>query len=105
MDDQRIAVLGFSDGASMGLSLALNNHSIFQAAMVWAARVFPAAACGGPGRRVQNYGAREGPPSAFPMRRARGWARGTRDGRARPVGFELSIWRPGLFYRPMVLCL
>ena len=30
-----------------------------------------AAACGGPGRRDQNYGLGEGLPSAFPI--ARGW--------------------------------
>ena len=47
-----------------------------------AARVFPAAACGGPGRRDQNYGLGEGLPSAFPMRRARGMSRARRDGRA-----------------------
>eukprot|EP00747_Dinoflagellata_sp_TGD_P171742 gnl/TRDRNA2_/TRDRNA2_206516_c0_seq1.p1 gnl/TRDRNA2_/TRDRNA2_206516_c0~~gnl/TRDRNA2_/TRDRNA2_206516_c0_seq1.p1 ORF type:complete len:627 (+),score=96.58 gnl/TRDRNA2_/TRDRNA2_206516_c0_seq1:2-1882(+) len=37
VDEQRIGIMGFSDGASYGLSLALNNPDIFQAAMVWAA--------------------------------------------------------------------
>lgn len=37
IDDARIAVLGFSDGASYGLSLALANPDVFSTALVWAA--------------------------------------------------------------------
>mmetsp|Transcript_63856 Transcript_63856/g.118712 ORF Transcript_63856/g.118712 Transcript_63856/m.118712 type:complete len:309 (-) Transcript_63856:28-954(-) len=42
VDDARIAILGLSDGASYGLSLAVNNHDVFQAAFLWACGfVFP----------------------------------------------------------------
>lgn len=36
IDDRRIAIMGYSDGASFGLSIALHNPDIFQAAMLWA---------------------------------------------------------------------
>lgn len=37
VDVSRIAVMGFSDGASLGLSLAVAHPWVFQAAMVWGA--------------------------------------------------------------------
>lgn len=40
VDDSRIAVMGVSDGASMGLSMALHNPSVFQTALVQATGFF-----------------------------------------------------------------
>merc|ERR1711879_831805 len=37
VDDQRVAVMGHSDGGSLGLSIALRNPDVFEAAIVQAA--------------------------------------------------------------------
>lgn len=37
INDSKISVMGFSDGASFGLSLAVANPNLFDAAMLWAA--------------------------------------------------------------------
>eukprot|EP00927_Polykrikos_kofoidii_P073555 TRINITY_DN69587_c0_g1_i1.p1 TRINITY_DN69587_c0_g1~~TRINITY_DN69587_c0_g1_i1.p1 ORF type:complete len:450 (+),score=54.32 TRINITY_DN69587_c0_g1_i1:90-1439(+) len=37
VDRGRIGALGFSDGGSYALTLAVNNHHVFQAAMAWSA--------------------------------------------------------------------
>lgn len=57
VDDSRVALLGYSDGASFGLSLALHNPDVFQAAMVWAAGFF-APPPGPPPARPPERGAR-----------------------------------------------
>lgn len=37
IDNERIGVLGFSDGASYAITLAVNNAEVFQSAMAWSA--------------------------------------------------------------------
>merc|ERR1712137_1290631 len=40
IDDSRISIMGVSDGASLGLSIAMHNPSVFQSALVQATGFF-----------------------------------------------------------------
>jgi len=55
IDEGRVAIMGFSDGASFGLSLAVANPDIFEAVLVWAA----------------GFCLPPPPPSAMPLSRPR----------------------------------
>eukprot|EP00927_Polykrikos_kofoidii_P079558 TRINITY_DN76339_c0_g1_i1.p1 TRINITY_DN76339_c0_g1~~TRINITY_DN76339_c0_g1_i1.p1 ORF type:complete len:430 (+),score=39.91 TRINITY_DN76339_c0_g1_i1:66-1355(+) len=61
VDDARIAVMGMSDGGSLGLSMALHNPGIFQAALIQAAGFFIDSHLNSPGspmpRIFLEYGA------------------------------------------------